>query len=153
MRRLQLQLVFVLLAAISVATLSVILISSAIRGAERVVIADTRKTLDAANEELDRQYFYRVSSDSGWVSLPTSARDISLRAISRAVLRSYPGVEGGFFAGSQILGYSYPTHGSGAIKVDVPEAELPEIQGSLRQAKASGRGETMIRGSRDLVAI
>ncbi|MGI8745109.1 MAG: two-component system sensor histidine kinase NtrB [Bryobacteraceae bacterium] len=153
MRRLQLQLVFVLLAAVSVTTLSVVLISSAIHGAERVVIADTRKTLDAANAELDQQYSYRVGSDSSWSALPVAAQDISLRAISQAVLRSYPGIEGGFFAGSQILGYSYPTHGSGSAKVDVPEAELPEIQESFRQAKASGRGETMIRGSRDLVLI
>ena len=82
MRRLQLQLVFVLVAAISVATLSAILISSAIHGAERVVIEDTRKTLDAANAELAQQYSYRVNSDPSWASLPTEAQDISLRAIS-----------------------------------------------------------------------
>ena len=153
MRRLQLQLVFVLVAAISVATLSVVLISSAIRGAERVVLADTRNTLDAANAELHQQYSYRVSSDSSWAALPVPAQDVSLRAISHAVLRSYAGVEGGFFNGSNILGYSYPTHGSGSNKVDVPEAELSKIQESLRQAKVSGRGEQTIRGSRDLVMI
>src|ERR1022692_596247 len=64
MRRLQLQLVFVLVAAISVATLSAILISSAIHGAERVVIEDTRKTLDAANAE-NRARTYNTQAASG----------------------------------------------------------------------------------------
>ncbi|MDQ6678419.1 MAG: HAMP domain-containing histidine kinase [Acidobacteriota bacterium] len=153
MRRFQLQLVFVLLAAISVATLSAILISGAIHGAERVVIADTRKALDAANSELAQQYTDRVNSDPLWASLPLAAQDISLSAISQAALRSYPGVEGGFFAGSTILGYSYPTHGSGNAKMDVPEAELPEIKEAIRQARLSGRGERILRGSRDVVLI
>jgi signal transduction histidine kinase len=153
MRRLQLQLVFVLVAAILVTILSAVLIASAIRGAERVVVGDTRRTLDAADAELALQYSYRVSSDSGWDQLPASARDISLRAISQITLRSYPGVEGGFYAGSQFLGYSYPTHGSGNLKVDVPEAERPEIEGTIRQAEKAGKGERILRGSRDIVLI
>src|ERR1700722_6451248 len=87
MRRLQLQLVFVLVAAILVTILSAVLIASAIRGAERVVVGDTRRTLDAADAELALQYSYRVSSDLGWDQLPASARDISLRAISQITLR------------------------------------------------------------------
>lgn len=153
MRRLQLQLLFVLVAALSVTTLSVLLISNAIRSAEGVVIADTRKTLITANVELDQQYSYRVGSDSSWAALPAAAQDVSLRAISQATLRSYPGVEGGFFARGQILGYAYPTHGSGTPKIDVPEAELPEIKAAIRQARASGRGSQVLRGSRDLVVI
>src|ERR1035438_2405477 len=120
MRRLQLQLVFVLLAAISVATLSAMLIVRSIRGAERVVIGDTRRVLNAATSELELQYSYRVNADSSWGALPTTAHDISLRAISQVTLRSYPGVEGGFYTVGQILGYSFPTHGSGNPKVDVP---------------------------------
>jgi signal transduction histidine kinase len=153
MRRLQLQLVFVLVAAISVTILSAILIANAIRGAERVVVGDTRRTLDAADAELALQYSYRVSSDSSWDQLPATARDISLRAISQVSLRSYPGVEGGFYSGAQFLGYSYPTHGSGNLKVDVPEAERPEIEGTIRQAEKSGKGERLLRGSRDIVLI
>jgi signal transduction histidine kinase len=153
MRRLQLQMVFVLVAAISVTILSAILIAGAIRGAERIVVGDTSRTLDGANAELALQYSYRVGSDPGWDQFPVSARDISLRAISQVTLRSYPGVEGGFYAGTQILGYSYPTHGSGNLKVDVPEAERPEIEGTIRQAQKSGKGERILRGSRDIVLI
>src|ERR1700689_2634667 len=98
MRRLQLQLVFVLLAAISVATLSAILIVRSVRGAERVVLGDTRRALSGANAELELQYSERVNADSAWVTLPDAARDISLRAVSQITLRAYPGVEGGFSA-------------------------------------------------------
>jgi signal transduction histidine kinase len=153
MRRLQLQLIFVLLAAISVATLSAILIVGAIRGAERVVVVDTRQTLTAANTELAQQYSYRVASDSGWNLLPANARDVSLRAVSQVTLRSYPGVEGGFYTGSQIVGYSFPTHGSGNPKVDVPEAERPEIENAVQRAVNSGKGERILRGARDIVVI
>jgi signal transduction histidine kinase len=153
MRRLQLQLVFVLLAAISVATLSAILIVRSVRGAERVVVGDTRRVLSAANAELELQYSERVNADSAWVTLPDAARDISLRAVSQVTLRSYPGVEGGFSAGGRILGYSYPTHGSGNPKVDVPEAERPEIESTIREAEKSGSGERLLRGSRDIVVI
>lgn len=153
MRRLELQLVLVLVAAILVTMLSALLIANAIRGAEGVVVGDTRRTLDAADAELALQYSYRVGADSGWDKLPVSARDISLRAISQVTLRSFPGVEGGFYAGSQILGYSYPTHGSGNLKVDVPEAERPEIEATIRQAKKAGKGERILRGSRDIVVI
>ena len=86
MRRLQLQLVFVLLAAISVATLSAILIVRSIRGAERVLLGDTRRVLSAANAELELQYSERANADSAWGTLPDAARDISLRAVSQATL-------------------------------------------------------------------
>jgi signal transduction histidine kinase len=153
MQRLQLQLLFVLGAALSVIALSVVLISNAIGGALGVVISESRKTLSLANSELDQQYSYRVSSDSSWVSLPVAAQDVSLRALSQATLRSYPGVEGGYFVHGAIIGYSYPTHGSGTRKIDVPEAELPQIRAAIDQAVRTGQGERILRGSRDLVVI
>lgn len=69
------------------------------------------------------------------------------------MLRSYPGVEGGFFTGSQILGYSYPTHGSGTSKLDVPTAELPDIKATIQQSQRIGYASRVIRGSRDLVVV
>jgi signal transduction histidine kinase len=153
MRRLQLQLVFVLFAAISVAALSTMLIARSVRGAESVVVGDTRRVLDAATSELELQYSDRVDADSSWASLPPAAQDISLRAVSQVTLRSYPGVEGGFYTSGRILGYSYPTHGSGILKTDVPEAERPEIESTIQDAEKSGKGERILRGSRDIVVI
>jgi len=112
-RRLQLQLLFILLAAVLVAALSVLLISDAVQSAEGVVLADAARTLTAAASELDQQYQDRVSADSAWLSLPVAAQDTSLRGVSQAVLRSYPGVEGGYHDGAHFLGYSYPTHDAG----------------------------------------
>src|SRR5207248_4443451 len=153
MRRLQLQLMFVLGAALSVTVLSGLLISNAIRGAERVVIADTRKTLATANTKLDERYSYHVSSEPSWSALPSATRDAFLRSVTESTLKGYPGVEGGFFVNGKILGYSYPTHGSGTPKIDVPEAELHQIKAAIQQARTSGHGEQILRGSRDLVVI
>ncbi|MBV9611937.1 MAG: hypothetical protein JO091_05670, partial [Acidobacteriaceae bacterium] len=153
MRRFQIQLLFVLAAALSIVGLSVVLISSAIRGAEGVVIAEARKMLATANAELDQQYSYRVSADSSWLALPRAAQDVSLRAISQTTLRSYPGVEGGYFVNGTIAGYSFPTHGSGTYKIDVPEAERPQIRAAINQAAKTSKGEQVLRGSRDVVVI
>jgi hypothetical protein len=115
-RRLQLQLLFILLAAVLVAALSVLLISDAIQSAEGVVLADADRTLTAAASELDQQYQDRVTADSAGMTLPVPAQDTSLRGVSQAVLRSYPGVEGGYYGGARFLGYSYPTHDTGVKK-------------------------------------
>ena len=155
--RLQLLLVFTLLAAISVAALSVVLITGAVRSAESVVVADTHRVLDLSNAELGQQLESRVSSDSAWPGLPLAAQDISLRGISQTVLRSYPGVEGGFFfrtgANNALVGYSYPTHDSGLLKTDVPVAERADILAAAGEAMRVGSSFRLIRGARDLVAI
>lgn len=153
MRRIQLQLLFVLIAAISVSTLSVILIASAVGRAERYVVADTHNVLNAALAELNQQYRYRTESDSSWEALPVAAQDVSLRGISQTVFRSYPGVEGGFFTRDTILGYSYPTHGSGGPKLEVPKAERPEIRAAIDQSLNAGHASRVLRGARDLVVI
>jgi signal transduction histidine kinase len=157
-RRLQLQLLFVLLAALLVATLSVILISDAIRSAEGVVLNDASKTVTAAVSELNQQYQDRVGADSAWRGLAVAAQDTSLRGVSQAVLRSYPGVEGGFYDGSHFLGYSFPTHDTGGKKTDVPTAELDDILATLAESRTRGivrRGiaQHILRGQRDLVVI
>ena len=72
-RRLQLQLLFILLAAVLVASLSVLLISDAVESAEGVVLADAGRTLTAAVSELDQQYQDRVTTDSVWRMLPVPA--------------------------------------------------------------------------------
>jgi hypothetical protein len=69
-RRLQLQLLLILLAAVSVAALSVLLISDSIRNAEQAVIADMGKQLSAALLEMGQQYSDRITSDSTWSGLP-----------------------------------------------------------------------------------
>src|ERR1700683_1191756 len=152
-RRLQLQLLFTLLAAVLVAALSVLLISDAVQSAEGVVLADAARTLTGAASELDQQYQDRVSADSAWLALPVAAQDTSLRGVSQAVLRSYPGVEGGYYDGSHFLGYSSPTHDTGEKKTDVPTAELDDILATITQSRAAGVAQRVLRGQHDIVVI
>jgi signal transduction histidine kinase len=152
-RRLQLQLLLILVAAVSVAALSGLLIWDSIQNAENAVIADMSRQLSAALGELGRQYSDRVNSDSIWPALPASTQDVSLRAVSQAVLRSYPGVEGGYYVESQFVGYSFPTHDNPAAKTDVPSAERAVIQEVANQAVSNGKAQQLLRGGNELVLI
>jgi len=152
--RLLLQLLFTLVAALSLAALSVILITEAVRSAERVVLGETAKTLAAAIGELDQQYQYRVASDSAWSSLPAAARDLSLRAITQTVLRAYEGVEGGFYRDASFLGYSFPTHDTGSAKIDVPSAERDLIVALAQQSERTHLiAQRVVRGKTDLLVL
>ena len=81
------------------------------------------------------------------------ARDTSLRGVSQAVLRSYPGVEGGYHDGNHFLGYSYPTHDTGEKKIDVPTAELDDILTTISQGRVAGVAQRILRGQHDIVVI
>jgi signal transduction histidine kinase len=162
-KRFQLQLLFALVAAVSVAALTVELVVNAIRHAEGFVLSDTKRTLTHAIQELDHEYSLRKHRDTvradttfldtPWADLPLAARDLTLRAISQTVLASYPGVEGGFWLPSQFAGYSYPTHDGGSPKIDVPAAERSAIEGVIRRAQQHGRAEGVLRGKHDLIVI
>jgi signal transduction histidine kinase len=152
-KRLQLQLLSALLAVACVAASSVLVITDAIRHAQGFVLTDTSRALRSAIKDLKRQYRERISSDDSWPSLPVSAQDLSLRAISEAVLSSYPGIEGGYWSASSFLGYSYPTHDGGTPKTDVPAAERDTIESVIAQSTARGSAEQVLRGKRDLVVI
>ncbi len=152
--RLVLQLLFTSAAALSLSALSVVLITDAVRNAERVVLGEANRTIATAAGELKDQYQYRVLSDSSWQSLPSQARDISLRGITQTVLRSYPGVEGGFYSGGDFLGYAFPTHDTGSSKTDVPSAERDLIVSLTHQsAGANAFAEQVIRGRSDLLVL
>lgn len=152
-KRFQLQLLFALVAAISVAALTIDLVLNAVRHAEGFVLSDTKRALNHAIQELDREYRLRRSGDTTWADLPSGAQDLSLRAISQTVLASYPGIEGGFWLPSQFAGYSYPTHDGGSPKIDVPAAERTAIEEVIHQAQQQGKSELVLRGKHDLIVI
>ncbi len=150
-QRLQLQLFFALAASCLVAALLVELVSDAVHHAEGYVLSDASRVLSQAIRELRREYNLRISGDSEWSTLPAGARDLSLRAISETVLAAYPGVEGGYWSGSQFLGYAFPTHGS--PKYDVPAAERNDILNTIGQAREHGYAQRILRENRDFVVI
>lgn len=149
----QLQLLLILLAGVAVAALSVLLIWDSVHNAERVVIGDMGNQLNSAVVELGRQYAYRADSDTNWQSLPLASQDISLRGVSQAVLRSYPGVEGGFFLNGQFVGYAFPTHDNPSAKTDVPIAERSIIEDVSRRANTNGSAQELLRGGSELVLV
>gem|GEM_PF-470428 len=152
--RLLLQLLFTFVAMLSVAALSVVLISGAIQSAERVVLAEARNAVVLAVSELKQQYQNGASSDVTWRSLPLSARDVSLQGISQTVLRAYQGVEGGFYVDAAFAGYTFPTHDTGSVKTDVPSAERGLILSLVQQAVQEHRmTEQVIRGKTDLLVM
>jgi len=139
---------------LSVAALSVVLISGAIQSAERVVLAEARNAVVLAVSELKQQYQNGASSDVTWRSLPLSARDVSLQGISQTVLRAYQGVEGGFYVDAAFAGYTFPTHDTGSVKTDVPSAERGLILSLVQQAVQEHRmTEQVIRGKTDLLVM
>jgi signal transduction histidine kinase len=152
-RRLQLQLLLILFAGVAVAALSVLLIWDSVHNAERVVIGDMGTQLNSAIQELGKQYTYRADSDTSWRSLPLASQDVSLRGISQAVLRSYPGVEGGFFSEGQFVGYAFPTHDNPSAKTDVPAAERSVIEDVARRASVRGSAQELLRGESELVVV
>ena len=152
-KRFQLQLLFALIAAVSVAALAIELVINAVRHAESFVLSDTDRTLNHALQELDHEYRLRGANDATWKGLPAGAQGLTLRAISQVVLASYPGVEGGFWASSQFVGYSYPTHDGASPKMDVPAAERPTIEEVIARAQRDGKSERILRGKHDLVVI
>jgi signal transduction histidine kinase len=152
-RRLQLQLLLILLGGVAVAALSVLLIWDSVHNAERVVVGDMGNQLNSAVAELGRQYGYRADSDANWQSLPLASQDISLRGISQVVLRSYPGVEGGFFADGEFVGYAFPTHDNPSAKTDVPIAERSIIEDVSRRASVNGSAQELLRGGSELVLV
>lgn len=77
-QRFQLQLLFALIAAISVATLAVELVVNAVRHAEGFVLSDTNRALNQAIHELDREYRLRRHGDATWTELPTGSQDLTL---------------------------------------------------------------------------
>jgi len=152
-RRMQLQLLLILLAGLSVAGLSGLLIWDSLQNAESVVLDDMNSQLRAATGELARQGMYRVNSDSTWASLSPSAQNISLRGITETVLRSYPGVEGGFHENGEFVGYAFPTHDNPGAKTEVPDAERTVIESVVKQALQDGYARQLLRGGGQLVLI
>ena len=152
--RLLLQLLFTLVAAVSLTALSALLITEAVRSAQSVLLSEAAQSVSTAIGEMQQQYSYRVNSDSAWSSLPESARNVSLRGITQTVLRSYPGIEGGFYAADTFLGYAFPTHDAGNAKTDVPQAEQQWILETVNRSLASrGLVQQVIRGNTDLLVI
>ena len=122
--RLLLQLLFTSAAAVSVTALSVMLVRQAIRNAQSALVSEAQQATSTASAELLTEYSEVSTVDSSWAGLPQAAQDVSLRSISWVVLRSYPGVEGGFATMDQLRGspQAGPERGSGQTRLSATES-------------------------------
>ncbi len=152
-RRMQWQLAMICLTGVLIAALSVFLISDAVRGAEQMIIGDATRAVEAAAAELAGQGSLRAAQESAWSDVPDELKDVSLRGVSQAVLRSYPGVEGGYWTGAVFLGYSFPTHLNPDQKTDVPVAELRDLEAAAQTARGAGKSTRVIRAATQAVVI
>jgi signal transduction histidine kinase len=86
---------------------------------------------------------YRFYS-AGWKGPAPGLTDEALRrdlaAVVQTALRNRAGVEGGIWqANAGSLAYAFPTYPGSGPKTDLPQAELPRIQGINRAALADDR--------------
>lgn len=127
-------------ASLSVAALAVLLISEAIASSERTLVNEARQQCTAATRELSRQFQeWSAYGGDALQELPDSARDLSLRGLCSAVLRSYEGVEGGFYwpDGGDISGYAFPTSPAG--RTGPIDSEASRIRDAAIQAARQER--------------
>jgi signal transduction histidine kinase len=109
-----------------------------VRNSEAARIGDAQRQLDHATAQLQSHYSYVAQGfRQRNVAEPDTAADNHLLAsITASVLAGIPRVEGGFYfsAGSQLLGYAYPTYQGSGPKSDIPPAERPTILEVAKQA-------------------
>lgn len=136
------QLAVVCVASLAVIGLSGILIRDVIAEAESRLLAEARRQCDAACRELAVQYRERTAwGHDALESLPLEAQDLSLRGVVQTVLRSYEGLQGGF--------YRPGTHGvlglaaSPGVTAGLGAREL-ELIGSA--ARLAGPGPAVVTG-------
>lgn len=152
-RRMQWQLALIGLTGVFIAALSVVLISGAIRGARGIVIGDAVRAVDAAVSELAAQGAERATQEPDWTETASEFRDVSLRGVTLAVLRSYPGIEGGFWEDGEFVGYAFPTHLNPEQKTDLPTADLDHIQATIEAARSGADGRQVVTGPDQAVVV
>lgn len=134
---------FGIIAAASVALLALaaLLVWDAVSQMEGRLLDEAQRQVEAACRELRYQFDERerFASDDPLHQLPVEARDLSLRGLAETVLRSYEGVQGGFYfdALRQVAGAS----GSQPL----PESLHAAVSAVAGEALASGRLTTAAR--------
>jgi signal transduction histidine kinase len=120
-------------ALLSVTALAAILIRDAVLRTERRLSEEAEQQCSLAARELDRQYQDRQAfGDEQLRDLPLEAQDLSLRGLAQAVLRSYEGLEGGFYDPEtrKVLGHSAAGRG-------LSQAELAWIAAAVKEGAAT----------------
>ncbi|MCS7314967.1 MAG: ATP-binding protein [Bryobacteraceae bacterium] len=146
------QLAVVCAASLAVIAVSGILIRDVVAETESRLLDEARRQCEAACRELALQYRERaVWGRDALESLPLGAQDLSLRGLALTVLRSYEGLQGGFYRsnGAGVLGLA-ASPGSAA---SLGPRELEMVSSA---AKLAGAGPAVVTGWQEgdlLVAV
>jgi len=147
------QIAIISAASLAVTGLAIILIRDVISSTESTLVAGARQQCEAACRELKRQYHERSAyGGDSLQNLPAEAQDISLKGLAATVLRSYEGVEGGFYreAGARILGHVYPTGGKAP---GLSEREMALLASAAAETERSGRAIRTGVWGRDIAVV
>ena len=119
------QLAVIAIAALSLVSLTTILVRDVIVGAEERLVAEAEHQCAKAAAELAQQYRERIEfrDEANLEALPPEAQDISLQALSATVLRAYEGLQGGFVMSGRVLGRA-----GGAELAPLTESELALLE-------------------------
>lgn len=123
MNTLRAQLAVTGVAALSLLALTGILVRDVVVGAEERIISEAEQQCSTAAAELARAYEDRSAfrEEEDLEALPWEAQDLSLRALSATVLRSYDGLRGGFLSQGRVVGAAGSA--GGFALPDLTEAE------------------------------
>lgn len=143
-----------LVAALVSVVLGCLLLSDLVRTFRTTVVGDANKSLANAVREL-------VEAENAWQAkqpgsmLPNPAQlDEALKSVSYSVLVSYPDIEGGYFAGDQAVGQSFPTYTEPGSGLKQAPLERQEVLAALIESRRTGKViRREVTDGRDLVLI
>lgn len=132
------QVSIITLASAATLALAFLLVREVVRGTESKLLEEARLQAIAACRELSEQFRDRLAyGGEALAELPFEAQDISLRGLGAAVLRSYEGMQGGFYlAPGRLAGYVFPTGAAGKALHPQEKALIAE---TVAQARARNR--------------
>jgi len=131
------QLAVTAVAAISLLALTGILVRDVVVGAEERIVSEAEQQCATAAAELARAYSDRLAfrQDEDLAALPLEAQDLSLRALSATVLRSYDGLRGGFLVEGRVIGAAGSSAGAPLPRLSGGETAfllMPQARGTWR---------------------
>ena len=146
---------YLLLAALVAVVMGCLLFSDLVRTFRSTVVADASKSLaNSVRELIDAENAWASKRATKPAALEPDQLDQALRAVSYAVLGSYPDVEGGYVRGDQVVGQSFPTYTEPGSELKQPEIERQQVLAALDESRRTGHvARREVTDGRDIVVV
>jgi len=127
------QITIVAAASLAVVALAVLLIRDVVGATESRLLAEARRQCEAACRELVRQHQERVAwGNDRLATQPLEVQDLPLRGVAATVLRSYPGLEGGYYSTREGRIFGHAAASGEPAQLSARELEM--IRGAAERA-------------------